>query len=672
MTDSYSNAYREEAAELIAGLETSLLELEQSPGNRDLVDSAFRALHTIKGSGAMFGFDAIAGFTHEIESAFDLVRDGKLSVTRELISITLAARDHIKALLDGRDEHTRAEQILQEVRALVAGNVTTATAPPPGETTVPRGEAACYRVRFTPSPGCLLNGTNPLLLLREMAGLGACRISARGETLPSLREMDPEVCYLGWDIEIQTESGIDAIRDVFIFVESDAEVEIAAADSPCESATEPKPAPAASEPIALPEGEDPDHKAAGPLLVASGKEKAEAAQGAGSIRVSADKLDSLVNIVGELVTVQARLTQLATTLADPEIVFVAEEVERLTEKLRDNTMSIRMLPIGATFSRFRRLVRDLSRELGKDVDLIMEGGDTEIDKTVIERLNDPLVHLIRNSMDHGIETPDVRQSGGKPRKGCIKLSAVHAGTNIVIQIADDGAGLNADAILARAIERGLAAPDASLTEEEIYSFILEPGFSTAAQVTGVSGRGVGMDVVKRSIEALRGSMHIESTTGKGATITLRLPLTLAIIDGLLVQVGEACFVLPLSNILECIEIGPRQLRRAEGRNIVSVRNELVGCVGLREAFGIAGEPPALQQAVIAETSHGRYGFVVDAVVGDHQTVIKPLSALYRHIQSISGATILGDGAVALIVDVDKLAASELRDEAAQWTTRRSA
>jgi two-component system, chemotaxis family, sensor kinase CheA len=700
MRDHHANAYREEAAELIAGLETSLLELERSPADMDLVGTVFRALHTIKGSGAMFGFDAVAAFTHEIESAFDLVREGKLGVTRELINATLAARDYIKALLEGGGQTGRGEEILRNLRDLV-GNGAAAPGVPetpvdaPVETPLPEGVPVTYRVRFTPSAGCLLNGANPLLLLRELAGLGECTVTARREKLPALGEMDPELCYLGWDLVLTTGRGMDAIRDVFIFVEGDAEVQVQVADSGLDSQVK------RLGDILVDRGDVSAQQVeaaldrrprTGELLVQAKlvgrehvesalaeqehvrevRERQERADIMSSIRVPAGKLDSLVNIVGELVTVRARLTQLAATSGDPEMVFVAEEVERLTEKLRDNTMNIRMLPIGATFSRFRRLVRDLSRELGKEVELDMEGGDTELDKTVIERLSDPLVHLIRNSLDHGIEPPDVRESRGKLRQGRIRLSAVHSGTSVVIRIADDGAGLNAAAIRARAVERGLASPDASLTEEQIFAFILEPGFSTAGQITGVSGRGVGMDVVKRSIEALRGSLQIASAGGQGTTITLRLPLTLAIIDGLLVRVGDAAFVLPLSNILECIELGPRDLRRAQGRNIVWVRNQMVGCVPLRDAFGIGGDAPPLQHAVIAETSHGKYGFVVDVVVGDHQTVIKPLSGLYRRVQAISGATILGDGAVALIVDVDKLAAIALHEEAAHCARRQPA
>ena len=382
-----------------------------------------------------------------------------------------------------------------------------------------------------------------------------------------------------------------------------------------------------------------------------------ATDAAATIRVPAEKLDHLVNIVGELVTVQARLSALAGGFGDPELMFVAEEVERLTGKLRDHTMSVRMLPIGETFGKFRRIVRDLSASLGKQVELVMEGGETELDKTVIDQLSDPLVHLIRNAIDHGIETPADRLAAGKPEQGTVVLSAVHAGAHVLIGIRDDGAGLDREAIRIRAVERGLIAADADLTEEQTFALIFEPGFSTSAKVTEVSGRGVGLDVVKRGIEGLRGSLEIASRTGEGSSITLKLPLTLAIIDGLLVKVGDDSFVLPLANTIGCMERTPEDIRRAHGKDYVVVRGEMVPCIPLRRHFGIAGDAPPIEQVVIAETRYGNCGFAVDVVVGHHQTVIKKMGGLCRRVEMISGATILGDGTVALILDTEKMAAA---------------
>jgi two-component system chemotaxis sensor kinase CheA len=335
-------------------------------------------------------------------------------------------------------------------------------------------------------------------------------------------------------------------------------------------------------------------------------------------------------------------------------------VERLTSALRENSMSIRMMPVRGTFERFRRLVHDLARDLRKEVELTLEGSDTELDKTVIDQLNDPLMHLIRNSMDHGIEAAEARLAAGKPAGATLRLSARYSGANVLIEVADDGAGIDAEAVRRRAVERGLIAADVELTEAEIHALILSPGFSTARTITGVSGRGVGMDVVRQRVEALRGTLHVASRPGVGTTVTLRLPLTLAIIDGLLVRVGQAFFVLPLANSLECIELTRQDIANANGRHIANVRGELIPYVRLREHFAIRSERPEREQIMIAETEDGRCGFVVDEVLGDHQTVIKNLGQFYRHVQFISGATILGDGTLALILDPDRVIQDVLR------------
>ncbi len=357
---------------------------------------------------------------------------------------------------------------------------------------------------------------------------------------------------------------------------------------------------------------------------------------------------------------QARLVEIAARREDPDVAAVSEEIERLTAALRENSISIRMLPIRATFERFRRLVHDLARDLHKEVELTIEGADTELDKSVIDQLNDPLMHLIRNSMDHGIEPPETRLAASKRRSATIHLSARHSGASVLISVADDGGGIDAEAVRNRAIEKGLVAADAQLTEAEIFAFILAPGFSTARQVTDVSGRGVGMDVVRRSVEALRGTIDIASKSGNGTSVTLRLPLTLAIIDGLLVRVGHAYFVLPLAATLECIELTRQDIERANGKHVANVRGEIIPYIRLREYFNIRMERPEREQIMVAETEDGRYGFVVDQVLGDHQTVIKNLGRFYRHVHLVSGATILGNGTVALILDPHRLVRDAIR------------
>jgi two-component system, chemotaxis family, sensor kinase CheA len=370
--------------------------------------------------------------------------------------------------------------------------------------------------------------------------------------------------------------------------------------------------------------------------------------------VSAEKLDELVNLVGELVTVQARLSAVSTRRDDPDILAISEEIDRLTTELRENSMSIRMLPIRNTFERFRRLVHDLGIDLHKEVDLALEGADTELDKTVIDQLNDPLVHLVRNSMDHGIETPDERRAAGKPPTATIRLSALHPGAQVLIRVSDDGRGLDVEAVRRRAIEQGLIEASAQLTESELFSLILAPGFSTAREVTDVSGRGVGMDVVRRSVEALRGTIEIQSKPGAGLSVTLRLPLTLAIIDGLLVRVGQAHFILPLANSRECVELTRQDIQNAHGNHLATVRGETIPYIRLSEYFEMPTPPPEREQIMVVETDDGHYGLVVDEVLGNHQTVIKNLGRLYHDVQMVSGATILGNGTVALIIDSHRL------------------
>jgi two-component system chemotaxis sensor kinase CheA len=648
MIDQYKQAFQEEARDLLTELESALLELDANRDDREVVGRAFRALHTIKGSGAMFGFDDIAAFAHNLETAFDRLRNGQLAATTDLISLTLAAGDQIKTMLDesagrGVADQGRSAEILTELRQLTGSpepQPATAPACPAALSVASEALARDWHIRFRPGPGVLLNGTNPLLLLRELRELGQLRIGVDTAAIPPLHEMDPERCYLGWDMVLTTAAAPEAIRDVFIFIEDE-----------CELAIEPLP------------GHEEETPAAAGAAEASQSAQTRAAAGPGaasSIRVSAGKLDHLVNLVGELVTVQARLGEVAARRDDPEILAVAEEIERLTAELRENSISIRMLPLRTTFERFRRLVHDLGIELHKDVQLVIEGADTELDKTVIDQLNDPLVHLIRNSMDHGIETPETRRAAGKPSPARIHLSATHAGANVLIRVSDDGRGLDVEAVRARAVEQGLIDGAARLSEAEIFSLVLAPGFSTAREVTGLSGRGVGMDVVRRSMEALRGSIEISSKPGAGVTVTLRLPLTLAIIDGLLVRVGEAHFVLPLANSLECVELTRQDIEDAHGNRVANVRGEIIPYIRLGEYFQMETARPDREQIMVVETEHGHYGFVVDQVLGDHQTVIKNLGKVYRNVQAVSGATILGNGTVALILDPHRLVQNALQ------------
>jgi two-component system chemotaxis sensor kinase CheA len=686
--------FREEAYELIAELESALLELEKNPSDMEQVGRVFRAMHTIKGSGASCEFHDIAGFTHELETAFDLVRKGKIPASKEIIDLALTARDQIQSMFDvyyenGSADDVKASQILDALKKLLPssqgrgqGVAPSSPLPTSNHHTPQEGKNVTYRIRFRPPRNIFSTGTNPLMLLEELRLLGPCRIVAQTEAIPYLEDYQSDECYTFWDIILTTNRGKNAIEDLFIFVKDASELSIDVIDE--EGSIDSAAMYKKLGEILLDRGdlsqEDlqkalDSKKRVGEVLVERGivtcekiesalieqqhvREIREQRQGAAaetgsSIRVPTSRLDSLVNLVGELVTVQARLSQTALMHGIPQFLSIAEEVERLTVSLRDNTMNIRMLPIGTTFSKFKRVVRDLSAELGKEIKLTAEGADTELDKTVIERLSDPLVHLIRNCIDHGIEAPDVREAASKPRTGTIHLSAVHSGPNVLIQISDDGAGLDTDAIRQKAVEKGLIAPDATPTDKELFAQILMPDFSTAKRVTNVSGRGVGLDVVKKAIDALRGTIEITSVFGKGATITLKLPLTLAIIDGFLTRIGSDHFIFELSSVQECIEL-KRETAQTSGRNLVNVRGSIVPFIRLRDQFNVEGEAPAIEQIVIVQEDDHRVGFAVDTVIGEHQTVLKSLGKYYRGVEGISGATILGDGTVALILDIPQL------------------
>ena len=704
-TDKHKEVFKEEANELLTELESSLLELEEKPEDMELIGRVFRAMHTIKGSGAMFGFDDIAEFTHEVETVFDLVRNGKMPVTKNLINLSLAARDQIREMLNAYDngggaDQEKAQAIKKSLKSLIPENKEDDTAIPisvlsgkikEDSSAAGKEKNTTYRIRFRPGENIFSSGANPVALLNELRQLGDCTVVAQTDAIPLLQDINPEACYTYWDVILTTSRDINAIKDVFIFVEDDCELKI---DIINEDESIDIDGGSSLKKIGeiLVERRDITlddlkrtlgfQKRIGDILVEQGvvdpgkvqsalveqqhvkeiQEKRKTAELASSIRVPSERLDSLVNLVGELVTVQARLSQASVLKKDPEILSIAEEVERLTSELRDTTMSVRMLPIGTTFSKFKRLVRDLSRDLGKEIEMTTDGAETELDKTVIEKLNDPMVHLIRNCIDHGIELPEIREASGKPNQGIVHLSATHSGANVLIKIKDDGAGLDCDAIRAKAVEKGLIKNDAELPEKDIFALILAPGFSTAKKITNVSGRGVGMDVVKRAIDALRGSIEINSKKGVGTTITLKLPLTLAIIEGLLVNIEKECFVFPLSAVEECVELTHKDVENSHGRHLANVRGQVVPYIRLRDNFRIKGNSPPIEQIVIIGLDGRRVGFVVDNVIGEHQTVIKSLGRFYRDVEGISGATILGDGTVALILDIAKLVESEEQEE----------
>lgn len=669
-SDQFRAAFREEGVELLRELEASLLNLQDKNDDPEAVASIFRALHTIKGSGAMFGFTILASFTHHLENAFDAVRAGRVPLSGELIDLALQGIDHMRGLIlnaQAGDRRPRMALVERVTRLIASGTPEPAEDEEQASTLAPvvsLGDARVWTISFAPGPDLMRFGADPALLVRGLSALGLLEARADFSHLPALAEIDPERCYASWEIALYTAADENTIRDVFIFVEDSCELKIRLerqGASPAEAAHakgdgSPAASGASSPVAASPSQENAAASSSEQTTQAGSARRASRTVEAdhGGIRVAAAKLDQLVDLVGELVTVQARLSELASRRDDSEISAVAEEIERLTSSLRESSMNTRMMPVRNTFERFRRLVYDLARDLGKSVQLTIEGAETELDKTVLDQLSDPLLHLIRNSMDHGLESGEERARAGKPSQGRLHLSAGHSGASVLISVSDDGRGIDAARVRQRAIERGIITPEAQLSEADLFGLIFEPGFSTAVEVTNLSGRGVGMDVVRKNIEKLRGSIDVASTAGAGTVVTLRIPLTLAIIDGLLVTVGTQYFVLPLAHTLECIELSRAEIERANGKQLINVRGELVAYVRLRDHFAIDGALQEFEQVMLVDTDAGRFGLVVDRVLGDCQTMVKSLGQLYSRVHELSGATILGNGSVALILDPHRL------------------
>ncbi|MBB4954827.1 two-component system chemotaxis sensor kinase CheA [Agrobacterium vitis] len=653
--------FRTEAAELFEQIEGGLLDLLHDLSNQDQIDSVFRGLHTLKGSGAMFGFEALAAFTHHCETAFDRVRKGEVAATAELVAAVLDAQDHMKSLVEtpNGDHEQAGDVLLAKLQAAVGarngqhGSARVAAQTVAAVEATPTGTST-WILKFRLPMNSMVNGTNPLGLLDELRELGECQVVVDKSAVPDLDNLVPSELYLGWTVTLTTDRPRSDIEDVFIFVMDDMEIELTQAETTAAvTAVASKPV----APAAAPVEQKPAQAAAPPSDVKHGKPATE------NVRVPAERLDELMDRVGELVIAQSRLSQLAGSSADIMLRSVSEDVERLSGELRDTMMVLRMVPVGSLFTRFRRLVHDLARETGKMIELETEGETTEVDKTVIERLADPLVHLVRNSIDHGLELPQDRLAAGKPETGKVTLLARQSGGEVIITIKDDGRGINRERVRAKAESSGIIQPGAQLMDQELLQLIFQPGFSTAQQITNLSGRGVGMDVVKKTVEALRGVIDVRSDEGKGSEISLRIPLTLAIIDGLLVRVGTGCYVIPLSAVEECLELSIEDDLRSRGRSFISLRDSLVPFLRLRDMFQTGTQPDPYQKVVVISTGNERVGLVVDQIIGDHQTVIKAMSRLHHDVVTFSGATILGDGSVALILDVTNLVSIGQQQEA---------
>lgn len=666
--DSFRKKFIEEAAELIDKLEVSLLELEKSPNDEALIQQVFRVMHTLKGNSAMFGFDLIDSFTHNLETIYDMIRNGQLEVSKDILNITFSSVDHLKAMLDEQnyedpDFKTVHNGLMGKINRIInPSNAETET-----ETTKTSKEKSeslsTYYILFEPNENIFKNGTNPLYLLDELCSLGEHKVFAHFNRLPGIKEITPNLCYTYWEVLLTTDQDVNAIHDVFIFVESDSKLEIQKLAEENLLADklfveEVSQLAEVQKDVGLVTIQRLATKAAARI----NKEKAKQFtkeriatkdKTAASIRVSSDKLDHLMNLVSELVTTQARLSLFAEQTNVPGLAPIVENVHKLTRQLRDIAFSIVLIPIENLFGRFQRLVRDLSAELHKEVDFIVEGADTELDKTIIENLSDPLMHIIRNSMDHGIEDARVRVANGKPAKGKIHLKAFYSGASVIIQVSDDGAGIDPEIIHAKAISKGLVPSDKKMSKKEILDLIFLPGFSTAKKVTDVSGRGVGMDVVKKKISDIRGEVEVESEVGKGTTITIKLPLTLSIIDGLLVSIDSSPFVIPLSSIDKIYAVDKESIY-SSFNNLVTLDGTQIPFFSLRKEFNLQPSNEELEQVVVVNFEDNRVGLVVDYVIGEYQAVLKPLGKHYKSHDIFSGATILGDGTVALVMDTNKI------------------
>jgi two-component system chemotaxis sensor kinase CheA len=669
--DHIKAVFIEEATELLADLEKSLLVLEQAV-DQQAVEQVFRVMHTLKGNSAMFGFDHMGEITHHLESIYDGIRKGKLSASEEIIGVTLSTVDHLRSLLNDPilaepQTRTRHSQLIAQICSLSAkADQKVGAQPQVTEVEKVADLYDTYYILFRPEPQVLERGANLLFLLDELHQLGPCLVHAHTRQVPELQELKIDQCYIHWDAYLSTNQPEDKIREIFMFVEDECQLEIHSVGegnllenklfvSHVEQHNQ--------------EGQEVDihqlqdyvnqllqiirRKTLAEQQLASELQPQTRRESTvlSSIRVASEKVDELMNLVIELVTTQARLSLVAEKSHQPDLLAVAENIEKITRRLRDSTFNISLVPLETLMTRFQRLVRDLSTELGKDIRFVTEGADTELDKTIIESLSDPLMHIIRNSIDHGIEDAFVRANLGKPRQGKILLKAYYSGNNVVIQVQDDGGGLSTEKIREKAISRGLVASDTSLTEKEWFDLIFLPGFSTASQVTEVSGRGVGMDVVKRRITDMRGEVSLASQPNIGTTLTIRLPLTVSIIDGLLVRIEDTHYVIPLAVVDKCYEVKHEQL---VGRfnNLLVLDGEQVPFHYLRDEFSVEEPAPDIEQMVVVHYEGKRVGLSVDAIVGEYQAVLKPLGRYYKNHQLMSGATILGDGTVALVMDTN--------------------
>lgn len=662
-------AFFEEAAEHLQNMEAALLQLETQGSDQELLNTIFRAAHSIKGASATFGIDSVAKFTHVLENLLDRMREGTILPNPELCELLLMSTDILTGLIQAeRNQTDPPEQAADVLRRLEAcsGNPAVSASPSPLAVKPGMQTTKVYEIDFRPSQDFFHSGQNPLLLIEEISGL-CTSIDTTADTsqIPATAELDPESCYVRWNIKVRTERSLDALRDVFMFVDDASQPVIressdSMAASEAQDAAESSALKAQQASVTAATLETSAAASVQPLAERrSGEDRRVEQVSRETVRVDRERLDKMINQIGELVIGTSMVEQDWSRFHPDMESSALVQLGKIVRDLQEMSLSLRMVPIAATFQKMTRIVRDLSHRLGRQVRLEMEGEDTELDKTVVDQIGDPLLHMVRNSVDHGIEPPEERVAAGKAPEGRICLKAYHQGGNFIIEIEDDGRGLDRDRILRKAIERGLVSESDTLSEDQIFALVFAPGFSTAETVTDISGRGVGMDVVRRNVEALQGSISVRSVKGRGCRVIVRLPLTLAILDGLLVRVATESYVIPLLSVVESIKPGSSDVRSILARGeVISLRGEIVPLIRLDSLLnlrpGLARNQDAL--LVIVEDQGRKYSLAVDELLGQQQVVIKNLEANFQKVPGVAGATILGDGRVALILDINSLCA----------------
>ncbi len=660
----FHQVFYDESFEGLDSMEELLLSLSEGDADNEAVNTIFRAAHSIKGGSATFGFSAVAEFTHILESLLDEMREGQREVTTEAVSLLLQSVDCLRDMLQSLQENdecdsTTSKELGKKFLAMSGDDSSTAGSDsneePADDDSSEAANGDEWLITFKPESHILSNGNEPLRMFRELSMMGECNVKLAESSIPKWGEFQPDELLLNWEVFLKADIEQEEIDEVFEWVIDECELTITHPDKTDNGeetgVSEEEQAPTTVEATAAVE------TSTSKAVVKQAKPKKEVSKGASSIRVGIEKVDSLINLVGELVITQSMLSQVGTDfqVSQLEVLRVGlTQLEQNTRELQESVMQIRMMPISFAFNRFPRMVRDTAMQMDKKIDLQISGENTELDKTVMERIGDPLVHLVRNSLDHGIEKPEDRLKKGKPETGTVKLDAFHQGGNILIEISDDGQGINASKVFAKAVEKGLVSSQDRLSDQEIYKLLFEPGFSTAEVVTDVSGRGVGMDVVKRNINVLGGSIDVFSEPDKGSMFSIRLPLTLAILDGQLIKVGDQIFVVPLMSVTESLQIKEEQISCVGGEmDLYQLRDDYVPIIDIAEEFGFVKEKTELEESllVVVEGENQKIGLLVDELQAQQQVVIKSLDVNYKPIQGISGATILGDGRVALILDV---------------------